>query len=378
MKIVIIGPVYPLRGGIADFNHALANSLINQGHSVTIFSFTLQYPKLLFPGKTQYIDHHTNQEKYDVIETINSINPYSWRKTAKEIVGLNPDLIITRFWIPFMGAALGTIHRLIKRRLKETPIIAITDNIIPHESRVGDRSLTKYFLKSCDRFVVMSKQVGQDLKKFISSPKYLCLPHPIYDIFGEIVEPEEAKSTLELPKEKKIILFFGFIRNYKGLDLLLEAIALCKSKSQFVLLVAGEFYEDKEAYLRKIKSLEIENQIILHDRFIPKELVSFYFCASNLVAQTYRTATQSGVTQIAYHFNKPILVTNVGGLNEIVTHNQNGYVCPVDIHEISSCIDDFFLNDREIPFSEQSSKLKEQFSWNHFVNELIPFSTSDN
>lgn len=371
MKIAIIGPVYPLRGGIADFNHALANALVAQGHQVKIFSFSLQYPKLLFPGKSQYTDSAPSNIQYETEALINTIQPRTWGKSAKAIADYEPDLVLTRFWIPFIAPALGTIHKKLKRKI-QAPIIAITDNVIPHEKRPGDRMLSRFFLKTCDAFIVMSKQVGEDLKKMVDNPTYSVIPHPIYDIFGDIKEKAEARKNLDIKEHDNIILFFGFIRKYKGLDLLIRSFAKTDfMKLNIKLLVAGEFYESKTDYIKLINRLGLEEHVIIHDKFIDNQSVANYFCAADLVAQTYITATQSGVTQIAYNFYRPMLVTDVGGLSEIVEHQKNGYVCPVDKNKIATALMDFFMNKREEAFSKATIELKEKFSWNHFTTEVL-------
>lgn len=369
-KIIIVGPAFPLRGGIANFNEALARGLMKQGYDVEIISFSLQYPGFLFPGKSQF-EEGRGPEDLKIFTWINSINPFNWFKVAKRIRKKKPELVIVRFWLPFMGPCLGTISRWIKRKGK-TKVIAITDNVIPHEKRFGDKIFTRYFVKSCDGFVAMSRSVLEDLSQFTKSNKKRFSPHPIYDIFGDPVSLEESRKKLDLHHDDNLVMFFGFIRKYKGLDLLIKAFGenILKS-SEIKLLVAGEFYEDKSPYLNLIKDLGLENRVILHDRYIPSEDVKYYFGASNLVAQTYRTATQSGVTQIAYHFDKPMLVTNVGGLGEIVPHNKGGYVTSQEPKEIANCIIDFFNNNRENEFTEVVKENKEKFSWDNFSNELI-------
>ncbi|MFN3917942.1 MAG: glycosyltransferase [Flavobacteriales bacterium] len=371
MKIVIIGPVYPLRGGIADFNHALANHLSEQGHEVSVFSFSLQYPKLLFPGKTQYSESPSPTMSYHREITINSVNPISWIKTVNKISKLNPDLVVTRFWIPFMGPALGTIHRRLKKK-SNVQIIAITDNVIPHEKRIGDKILTRYFLNSCDAFAVLSQQVGKDLKTFLPNAHFKVIQHPVYDIFGDKISKDIARKTLGISKSVNLILFFGFIRKYKGLDILLEAFAKSNYKKNNVhLLIAGEFYGNKEEYLKLIEQLDIKSHILIHDEFISTEKMAHYFSAADMVAQTYRTATQSGITQVGYHFDCPMLVTRVGGLSEIIEHRGNGYVCEVNPDEIAHCLNHFFEGKKYEAYSKRSRELKANFSWDTFGRELL-------
>ena len=366
-KVIIIGPAFPYRGGIANFNDSLAKCFKDKGADVRIYSFSLQYPSFLFPGKTQY-EEKTPYENIDVLQVINSINPLSWIKVSRMIKKENPDYIIIRYWIPFMSPCLGTIARLVR---KKTRICAITDNVIPHERRIGDKLLIKYFVNSCDAFVALSSYVLGDLSAFTKTSKKIFVPIPIHDFFGEIQEKENAKKNLSLNKEDRYLLFFGFIRKYKGLDVMLDVMNDPRIKKMRIkLIIAGEFYGDENLYMNKIEELGIKDSIILRTNFIPEKDVKFYFCASDMVTQTYRTATQSGVTQIAYHFERPMLVTNVGGLAEIVPHNKVGYVCPVDVEEIADSIVDFYINEREQEFHRNTKEEKRKFTWERLVEEI--------
>lgn len=365
-KAIIVGPAFPLRGGIANFNEALCRAMNVANIDAKIISFSLQYPGFLFPGKTQY---DTGKGPRDIkIETkINSINPFNWLRVAKQIRQEKPDYVILRFWLPFMGPCLGTIAKRVKKGTN-IKVIAITDNVIPHEKRFGDKPFTSYFLKQCDGFIAMSRSVLNDLVEFTSTDKKCFLPHPIYDIFGKKVEKEAAIKHLGLDLKERYILFFGFIRKYKGLDLLLEAMADERIKRFGIkLIVAGEYYEDAAPYNELIRKNGLENNIILRTEYIPSEEVRYYFCAADLVAQPYRTATQSGVTQIAYHFEKPMLVTNVGGLPEIVPHNKVGYVTDIDSTAIADAIVDFYSHDKEQQFVENTITEKQRFLWSTFV-----------
>jgi len=366
-KVIIIGPAFPYRGGIANFNNSLSVEYKNQGADVTVYSFSLQYPSFLFPGKTQY-EEGDGPEGINIIPIINSINPFNWFKVAKKIKKENPDYVIIRYWLPFMSPALGTIAKLIK---KTTKVFAITDNIIPHEKRIGDSLLTKYFVKSCDAFLTLSSSVLDDLSKFTDTKEKIFIPHPIYDSFGEIVEKNNAKAKLGLDENGKYLLFFGFVRKYKGLDIMLDVMADKRVQDLGVkLIVAGEFYDNKQEYISQINSLGISENIILKSDFIPEENVKNYFCACDMITQTYRTATQSGVTQIAYHFERPMLVTNVGGLAEIVPHNKVGYVCDINTKVIADCIVDFYDNKKEKQFSENTKTEKKRFTWKELVNGI--------
>ena len=369
MKVILLGPAFPLRGGIADFNEALAESLQKEGHEVIIYSFNYQYPSFLFPGTSQ-IAEGKKPENLDIRSQLNSINPFSWYKTASSIISEKPDLVIVRYWIPFMAPALGTVAK--KIRQKNIKVIAITDNIIPHEKRPGDNILTGYFLRNCDGYVTMSKAVFDELDIFIKTTHKILLPHPIYNIFGERLSKSEARKNIGIDTYDKIILFFGFIRAYKGLNLLLEAMADNRIRERGIkLLIAGEFYEDKTTYLEKIKSLEIEQSVILHTEFIDKNKVKDYFCSADIVVQPYLNATQSGITQIAYYFGRPMLVTNVGGLAEIVADKRVGYVIEKKPSAIADALCDFYDNQRENEFSQNVDLDKEKFSWTSFIDGLF-------
>lgn len=369
MKITILGPAHPLRGGIAALNERLAKQLVAEGHEVNIVSFALQYPKLLFPGKTQYSDDNVTFS-FPVTQEINSVNPLNWLKTGRKIKKYLPDILIVRFWLPFMAMSLGTICRLVKKN-RHTKIIAVVDNIIPHEKRPGDQFLSNYFIKNVDGFIAMSKNVLSDLALFDAAKPKRFSPHPIYDHYGNIEPRETALQKLNLNAQFRYILFFGFIRDYKGLDLLLHAFADDYFRQNKIkLIVAGEFYTDDSKYLKLIDELNIKDSVVLKTDYIPNSEVENYFNAADLVAQPYKSATQSGVTQIGYHFNKPMLVTNVGGLSEIIPNGKAGYVVPPDAEKIKTALVDFFSNQREESFIENVIKEKERFSWDKMTKTI--------
>lgn len=302
---------------------------------------------------------------------LNSVNPISWITTAAFIRREQPDLLIARYWLPFMGPSLGTVIRRVKRSLK-TKVIAITDNVIPHESRAFDRPFTSWFLHACDAFMTMSDSVAKDLITFKVKGPIRTEPHPVYDIFGPPMDRKLAREQLKLNKDDKLVLFFGFIRHYKGLDLLLEAMADERIKSAGIkLLVAGEFYDDAKPYHAIIEKHGLTDRVILHHHYIPKDKVKAYFGAADIVAQPYRTATQSGVTQIAYHLGRAMLVTNVGGLPEIVTNGKAGYVTNADPTEIASGLSDFFENNRAAEMELFVSKQASKFTWSAFAHSLL-------
>lgn len=368
-NIIIIGPAYPLRGGLATFDERLARAFQEQGHHVQIVTFSLQYPDFLFPGKTQYSTDPAPND-LDIQVLINSINPLNWLVVGRKLKKINADIVICRFWLPFLAPSLGTILRLIKRN-RHSKIIGLIDNIIPHEKRIGDRPLAQYFASACDAFVVMSRAVEEEMKAFSDRPR-VYIPHPIYDNYGEKVSRNSALSYLKLKNETRYVLFFGFIRPYKGLDLLLEAFNTEGVKNLNIkLIVAGEFYGDETFYRNLIVSYNIDNQVIIKSDFIPSDEVKYYFGAADLVVQPYRTATQSGISQIAYHFEKPMIVTNVGGLPEIVPHGEAGYVVEPQPQAIADALVDFFENNRLDSFAEKVIDNKKRFSWKTMTDGFL-------
>lgn len=370
-KVIIIGPAHPLRGGLATFNQRLAKEFNERGDDCSICSFSLQYPSFLFPGKTQFTDEPA-PAGIKIHTVINSINPFNWIKIGNRLKKEQPDLIIVRFWLPFMGPALGTILRRVKKN-KHTRVVCIADNVIPHEKRPGDKPFTSYFLKSCDAFVTMSEKVMRDLRLFEKDKPARLVSHPLYDNFGAILSKQEARNHLGLPATEKIILFFGFIRRYKGLDLLLDAMSVLKNPahpaSDIKLLVAGEFYEDEKPYREQIEKLQLADSLILKTDFIPDSEVKYYLCAADAVIQPYRNATQSGVTPLAYHFEKPMLVTNVGGLPSLVPHEKVGLVVDPNPDAIAAGILRFYQLGEDYFIPHLRSE-KEKYSWASLVQAI--------
>ena len=367
-KVIIIGPGHPLRGGLATFNQRLAKAFQEAGDECSIVSFSLQYPGFLFPGKTQFSDEPA-PEGLEIRSIINSVNPFNWLRVGRKLRKEKPDLVIVRYWLPFMGPALGTILRKIRKN-KHTKIVCIADNVIPHEKRPGDKPFTKYFLKSCDAFITMSEKVMADLRLFEKNKPAELVRHPLYDNFGAIISKTEARQHLQLPVNDKIILFFGFIRKYKGLDLLLEAMADPRIKESGIkLMVAGEFYDDEKGYREIIEKNHLQDQLILKTDFIPDSEVKYYLCAADAVIQPYRNATQSGVTPLAYHFEKPMVVTNVGGLPVLVPHEKVGLVTDPDPAAIAGGILRFYQLGEDYFIPHLRSE-KQQYSWANLVQAI--------
>jgi glycosyltransferase involved in cell wall biosynthesis len=369
-KIVIIGPAHPLRGGLATFNERLAKQFIQQGFDTCIYTFSLQYPDFIFPGTTQYSDEPAPVD-INIKVCINSILPTNWIKIGYELKRLKPDIILVRYWLPLMGPCLGTILRIVKKN-KHTKIVCIADNIVPHEKRKGDNAFTKYFLKPIDEVVVMSEKVMEDLKIFDATKPVQLIQHPLYDNFGEKISKALARKNIGIETQEKIILFFGFIRKYKGLDILLEALAILKTKgnTNFRVLIAGEFYEDRKPFDQQIARLGLEDMLILKTDFIPDSEVRNYFCAANMVIQPYRNATQSGVTPLAYHFEIPMIVTNVGGLPSLVPDGKVGLVAEPNATSIATKIEEYFTRDEQF-FIANLREEKKKFSWEKMVEAIV-------
>ena len=371
-SVVIIGPAHPLRGGLASFDERLAREFQAQNFDTTIYTFSLQYPSFLFPGTSQYSTEPA-PKNLNIKVCINSINPLNWIQVGRELKKLKPDIIVVRYWLPFMGPCLGTILRIAKKN-HHTKIVCIADNVLPHEKRIGDKQFTFYFLKPVDAFITMSEKVLDDLRLFTNKPAQKIV-HPLYDNFGEQISKAEARKYLGLNVNDKIILFFGFIRKYKGLDILLEAMALLKkqipySKFQIPkLLIAGEFYEDRKIYDDFIEKYELQPYIILRTNFINDSEVKYYLSAADFVIQPYRNATQSGVTPLAYHFEKPMLVTNVGGLPSLVPGGKVGLIAEPNAESIAEKILDLY-NIGEEHFLPHLREEKKKYSWSILVDTI--------
>ncbi|OYU54678.1 MAG: glycosyl transferase family 1 [Chitinophagaceae bacterium BSSC1] len=373
-KLALIGTTWPFRGGgIASFNERLARAFQAEGYDVTIYTFSLQYPSFLFPGKTQYSEQPAPTDlKIEVC--INSMNPLNWISVGRKIKATKTDLVLVRYWLPLMGPCLGTILRFIKGN-KHSKIICIADNIIPHEKRPGDKPFTQYFVGPVDGFVTMSAKVLSDLKAFTQT-RAIQAVHPLYDNFGDPMDKVQAKQYLGIPIEQPIILFFGFIRKYKGLDLLLAAMAILKEQTRAhpemmvpKLLVAGEFYDAEEGYQQQIDQLGIRDLLILKTDFIADDQVRYYLSAADFVIQPYKNATQSGVTPLAYHFEKPMLVTNVGGLAELVPDGKVGLVVEPNSEAIAEGIKKLYALG-ENHFLPQLRAEKIKYGWNQLVQTI--------
>ncbi len=365
MKVLIVGPAHPLRGGIANFTERLARAFQDEGDKVDVLSFSLQYPSFLFPGKSQFTDKAA--PALNIITRVNSVNPLNWIKNGRWIRRQNYDMLIFMYWLPFMAPCQGTIARLAGKKAFR---VGQLHNMIPHEPKKTDKLFSKYFVKHMDGFVALSASVLEDLNKFDKKKPRDLNPHPVYDSFGDISDKKEARLKLKLDPEKPVILFFGFIRKYKGLDLLLKAVADAGIKEKEIqVVVAGEFYDDPQEYMEIINKHELTN-VVLRNEFIADRDVALYFSACDLVVQPYRTATQSGVTQIAFHFEKPMVVTAVGGLPEIVPHEKAGFVVDPEPNAIASAINRFYDENMEAEMTAHVHREKAKYTWDKLVSRI--------
>ncbi|HTY36181.1 MAG TPA: glycosyltransferase [Bacteroidota bacterium] len=367
MNIVIVGTAYPLRGGIAHFN-ALLYKHLSVNHHVEIVTFSRQYPSILFPGKTQ--DEKGGADNAVPSEQlVDSINPRTWFTAANAIIRKKPDLLIFKFWMPFFGPCFGTIARLVKRKTG-AKILFICDNIIPHEKRPGDMALTRYAFNTGDAFVVQSASVEKDLNEFMPGARYELVPHPVYEIFGTAMAKSDARSKLGLSDER-VILFFGYVRRYKGLHILLDAMPAILKSMKVKLLVVGEFYGDEDKYRQQIAAHGIQNDVIIHSDYVPNEEVSQYFSAADVVVLPYVSATQSGIVQIAYQFDKPVIATDVGGLAEVVLNDRTGFIVPPESPEqVAGAVTKFYQDRREPEFVRNVHEEKKKYSWQNLVDAI--------
>lgn len=371
MKIILIGPSYPYRGGIAAFTDRLAAEFVSEGADLEIYTFSLQYPSFLFPGKTQYSDS-VKPEGLKIYRKINSINPFNWIKTAKTIKNKKADIVIFSYWMSFFAPCYAKMAKIISKN-KVSRCIGLIHNMLPHEKSLLDVAFSPLFVKSMDAFVALSQSVLNDISKLDKKDKpKKYSPHPLYDHYGDKEDKSLALSSLYLDEKYNYLLFFGLVREYKGLDLLLEAMADERlSAYPMKLIVAGEFYDKKEPYLQMIDSYGIKDRIIICDKYIPDEEVKNFFNLADMVVQPYRSATQSGVTQVAYHFEKPMLVTDVGGLREIVPDGKVGYVVEPKPVKIADAICDFYDNDRKKVFTENVIEEKKKYEWSKITKTIV-------
>ena len=366
MKIILLGPAHPYRGGLASIMETMAREWQSRGHEVRIYTFTVQYPSLLFPGKTQYVTTPAPEDLH-IERVMNTVNPLNWLSLGLRLRRECPDMVVMKYWTPFMAPCFGTIAR-IARSNGVTKFVCQIDNVEPHEHHIIDRPCNHYYLGAVDGFVYMSEQVHGELKAYTAAPA-LFSPHPMFENFGKAVERDEACRRIGIDPAQRYTLFFGLIRDYKGLDLLLKAWAKWMPDGR-KLLIAGEFYASREKYISLIEELGLQDRVVLHDRFIADEYVKYYFSAADALVLPYRTATQSGVTQIAYNFSLPMIVTRVGGLPEIVPDGRVGLVCEADAESIKEALQALYDGDRLQTFKENFAQERKRFSWSAMCDRL--------
>lgn len=367
MKITILGPAHPYRGGLASIMQTMAREYQSRGHEVRIYTFTVQYPSLLFPGKTQYIDTPAPEDLH-IERVMNTVNPFNWISLGLRLKREAPDIILMKYWTPFMAPCFGTIAR-IARQNKKTKVICQIDNVEPHEHHIIDRPCNKYYLGGVDGFVYMSEQVHSELKAYTTAPAIFS-PHPMFENFGMAIGREEACQKIGLDPTEQYTLFFGLIRDYKGLDMLLKAWKSWNPENR-KLLIAGEFYTSREKYISLIEQLDLKDRVVLHDHFIADEDVRYYFSASDCLVLPYRSATQSGVTQIAYNFSLPMLVTNVGGLPEIVPDGRVGLVCEPTVEGIIKGLKRVYSENVLPGLIANFPEERKRFSWAAMCDKLL-------
>ena len=370
MKIIILGTAWPYRGGLATFNERLARQFMSEGHEVEVWTFTLQYPSFLFPGKTQYTNEPAPKDLV-IRRELNSCNPFNWIKVGKAVRKAAPDLLICCYWMSFFAPSYGLVSKMAQRNGK-TKCVALVHNMIPHEPSILDKLFAPYFVKRQNGFVALSESVVKDIEAISHQHSAVSSPHPIYDHYGERMTKEEACEALGLDAQKDYMLFFGLVRAYKGLDLLLDAFGKVKdSLPNLQLIIAGEFYEDEDKYRSQIADLDLTERVIVRNEFVPDGDLRKYFGAADLIVQPYKTATQSGVTQVAFHFEKPMLVTNVGGLGEIVHDHKMGYACAPNAEDIAEDLMDYYQNKRQEAYTAYLQKEKTKYAWSNMTRAFI-------
>lgn len=364
MKICILGPAHPYRGGLAAIMETMARVFQHRGNEVSVRTFTLQYPSILFPGKSQTVDTPAPQDLH-IERCVNTINPLNWIRIGRLLRRERPDFVLLKYWTPFMAPCFGTIARLVRRN-GHTKVLCQIDNVEPHEHHIVDRPFNRYFLRSVDGFIYMSEQVHRELLEYTSVPA-LFSPHPMFENFGKRVERAEACRHLGLDPAKRYLLFFGLIRDYKGLDILLDAWSKI-TNDDLRLLIAGEFYTDPGKYMPAIETLG--ERVVLHNAFVADEDVKYWFSAADAVVLPYKTATQSGVTQVAYNFGVPPIVTDVGGLAEIVPDGKVGFVVNPDAESVAEAVENLYKGDTLERFRSNMQEERKRFSWEEMCDRI--------
>lgn len=377
MRIVLVGPAYPLRGGIAQYLAVLYQRLRAAGHEVLFVSFIKQFPQWLFPGKTQ---KETSREVIDVrpVARFAPLGPRSWWRTYREIARFDPDLVVFKWWMPFFGPGYWAVQRWVRKH-RRARVVYILDNVIPHEHRPGDKLLTRLAFSQTDFFVAQSRAVEKDSFTWFPRLDRSCVvfsPHPTYDCYPAFAGSQsEARRALQLPEEGRLLLFFGFVRHYKGLDLLIRALpAIRRHLPDVKLVVVGEFYEPRESYDRLVRDLGLEDAVVIRDDYCPNETVGAYFAACDVTVLPYRSATQSGIVQVAYALGMPVITTDVGGLAEVVQDGVSGYVVPAENEPaLVSAVQKFFERGGRPAFEENVRREAKRFGWDGLVAAVTAF-----
>jgi glycosyltransferase involved in cell wall biosynthesis len=365
MRIAFLSTFYPFRGGIAQFNARLLRALSKYAE-VKAFTFKRQYPNFLFPGKSQYVDSNDTADPVESLPVLDTINPFSYYGTGRKLKEFYPDIVLTKYWMPFFAPSLGTVLKMTKHFAFN---ISIIDNVSPHEKFPFALSLNKFFLKQNHSFVVMSNAVLQDLVQLYPKANYVLLQHPLYDHFGVKVDKIKARQILQLPVSRKVLLFFGFIREYKGLDLLLEAISLLPD--DYLLVVAGESYTSFDKYQQMIEQLKVQEKVKLFVRYIADSEVPLFFSAADVCVLPYKSATQSGIVGIAYHFGLPVIATKVGGLHEMIEPYGSGVIVEkTQPLFLANAIKEFFAQPDD-KFKSGIEKYKAIANWDYFASKII-------
>lgn len=369
MKIAYLSTFYPFRGGIAQFNANLYEALKAE-NEVIPFTFKRQYPDFLFPGKTQYVTADDNAHIINSIPVVDTANPFTYLTAAGRIKQELPDILIMKYWMSYFAPSLGTVARQLKKQ--GCKVITILDNVIPHEQKFFDKPLTTWFLKQNSGFIAMSESVQNDLLTLRPDAPHILKAHPLYNHFGDKIDSAQARKELGIDPDKKTLLFFGLIRDYKGLDLLIEAVNQLDDSYQ--LIIAGESYGSFDKYTGQIKDSRNPEKFKVFNRYISDNEVPLFFSASDVCILPYRSATQSGITSIAYHFELPLIATNTGGLSESIEKPGVGLMVPeISSESIAATIRQFYHTDRE-SFVSNIRKEKEALTWEKFAEALITFA----
>ncbi len=374
-RIALVGPMHPYRGGIAHFTEKTVEGLAGRGHDVVPVNFWRQYPTLLFPGETQYDSaDDASAVVGEAPRLLDSLNPLTWLRTAQHLRQRGSDAVVFQYWMPFFAPAYGIVARLL--RWAGIPSFAVVHNALPHERHFGDEGLSRFFFQACDGLIVMSDEVKSDIHGLGADAPIQQINHPIYNTFGDPLPRSEARGQLDLPGDAPVLLFFGFVRRYKGLHVLLEALPqVVEHLPDVRLVVAGEIYDDKAFYESIVEKHQLSSYLHLHDGYVSDEDVAVYFSAADVVVQPYVSATQSGVAKIAYHFERPLIMTDVGGLAEMMPHGEAGLVVPPeDPDALGAAVRRFFEDDLQDELTEGVRREKQKYSWEALYEAVERFA----